>query len=189
MEEHSVNRKVVRMAIQKKVNPANGQYCPVCRSWQNHGRQLQHYEKQLDFVCDSCYKQYFQSITRLESINPAVEQRPADIRQGEYVLPAIQAEQCLRDALQWLLVTVCLTAALYFVHACFPADYFLGSPQFLNIPLLVCGGVSLLGTCCAGRQLVQGLLRGMDVKRRLCLAGKCVVFLIIGIVMLLMGMQ
>ena len=169
------------MAFKKKVTFTEPKYCQVCRKKVSKGKSLSGYEEYLPFVCDDCCKTYFNEVSSLESGNPRVEFRPADIRKNEYRVPCMSLYLIIRDTIIWLLIGLFSLLSTWFIsHS---LDGGLHSPEMRTVSVLF-SAFSFVGVVNALRYLLSGLFRGMDSKRRIFLAVQAVTFLVAGILVM-----
>ena len=159
-----------------KYDAENSRFCAVCRKKSAGGRLLMGYGESEEFVCDSCYADYFEKTERDSGSFFKVRFRPVKVRKDEYRVSHIFARQLVSDMIMWVCAGAVLFAAVAMLCLVFRENGF-------NYCVLAAAAVyavfSLVGALGAFRYFICGIFCGMDRKRILLLAVKFVLYTLI----------
>lgn len=158
-----------------KRSPKEAQLCRVCRDKKKSGKSLPGYDNNLDFVCDSCYKKFFKDVTVIERKGPSIELRPAQIVSDEYRIHNVFTSQIIRDIIIWVAIGVAIWGILTLIGILFPGSGDMSDVGAIPVALYML--LSIIGALGTFVTLIRGLLRAMDVQRRIILAIKGIVYI------------
>ena len=167
----------------KKINFKDEKYCKVCRKKVKAGKSLPGYEDELEFVCSSCYKEYFKDIAAIERKPLLVNFRPARIIDGEYRVNNIFKRAIVEKTVGWMILGAVLWLGLWLSGIFFPdisaemnTNGAVAILKYGFIPVALYTFCTLIGGIDSLRWLINGLKRGMDIPRRILLLVKSLLY-------------
>ena len=151
------------MALMTRYKEGSERICSVCRKKVSKGNLVPIYKEDLPFICNECSRTYLKETERSEGNSLFIRFRPAEHRRNECDMPQIVFIRIIKEMISWILTGAALAAALRFMESMSPAD------ERSSLPVSVVMGAYVLVTALfllrAVRNIIYGLLRGMDLKR------------------------
>lgn len=165
------------MAFRRNVKYSTEQRCEICKQKAVRGKVVDLYSGSLPFVCDSCYSEYFKEVEKIET-SALVSSRPARIHSDRYMLRHVYKSSLLGDIILWPIIGVLIWAVCGLFCSAYPAGFTASKPLYLRLALMIYSYFTAVDLIYAVILLFRGLLRGLDVGRRITLAVKIAVYLI-----------